>query len=57
MRVTVRCYRLRVKITGSDCLIDNSNCCNSGKYSPGTPLAALQRVFCIDPFLTRPHHP
>ena len=37
-RVTVRCYRQRMKITGSDCFTDNSNCCNSGKYSPGLRL-------------------
>jgi hypothetical protein len=36
--VTVRCYRQRMKITGSDCFTDNSNCCNSGKYSPGLRL-------------------
>jgi hypothetical protein len=48
MRVTVRCYRLRMKITGSDCLIDNLNCCDSGNTSsrirPGLALPALQPV-------------
>ena len=32
--VTILCYRQPVKIIGSGCLADNSNCCSSVETSP-----------------------